>query len=163
MLRAVRFAAELDFQIEPEAFAAVKAGASKIRLISAERIRDELALVSEMVDCLAQGQAPPFGGLHDVRLTVRRAAIGAQLTIEQLLEVADTLTCTGNVYRYRMRLDERHQRLAALLASVQALISSRIGPDICRANAAPADVNESRPPRRSNSLTPIRPSRRPAW
>ena len=42
-------------------------------------------------------QSPPFGGLHDVRLLVRRAAIGAMLTAEQLLEVADTLNCTGNV------------------------------------------------------------------
>ena len=43
----------------------------------AERIRAELALVGEMVDALGQGLAPPFGGLHDVRLIVRRAAIGA--------------------------------------------------------------------------------------
>src|SRR4051794_27804028 len=76
-----------------------------------ERIRSELALVTEMVEALAQGQAPPFGGLHDIRLLVRRAAIGAQLTAEQLLEVADTLTCTGNMYRYRMRLDGRWKRL----------------------------------------------------
>ena len=81
---------ELARQLEPSA--------------DADAIRAELALVSEMVDALGQGQAPPFGGLHDVRLIVRRAAIGAQLTVEQLLEVADTLTCTGNMYRYRMRL-----------------------------------------------------------
>jgi DNA mismatch repair protein MutS2 len=85
----------------------------------AERIRAELALVDEMADALGQGLAPPFGGLHDVRLIVRRAAIGAQLTIEQLLEVADTLTCTGNIYRYRMRLGDRHERLADLLAPVE--------------------------------------------
>src|SRR5438067_86650 len=78
----------------------------------ADRIRVELSLVGEMVDALGQGMAPPFGGLHDVRMVVRRAAIGAQLTIEQLLEVADTLTCTGNIYRYRMRLGDRQQRLA---------------------------------------------------
>lgn len=42
LLRAVRFAAQLEFEIEKETFAAVKAGASKIREISAERIRDEL-------------------------------------------------------------------------------------------------------------------------
>lgn len=42
MLRAVRFAAQLGFEIEPETFAAIKIRASKIRLISAERIRDEL-------------------------------------------------------------------------------------------------------------------------
>src|SRR5579884_1005168 len=85
----------------------------------AERIRAELTLVGEMVDALGQGLSPPFGGLHDVRLIVRRAAIGAQLTIEQLLEVADTLTCTGNIYRYRMRLDDRHRHLIDLIAPVE--------------------------------------------
>ena len=42
LLRAVRFAAQLDFEIEPATFAALKANAAKIKLISAERIRDEL-------------------------------------------------------------------------------------------------------------------------
>jgi poly(A) polymerase len=42
LLRAVRFAAQLDFEIEPQTFAAVKRLAPKIKLISAERIRDEL-------------------------------------------------------------------------------------------------------------------------
>jgi poly(A) polymerase len=42
LLRAVRFAAQLGFEIEPETFAAVKKLAPKIELISAERIRDEL-------------------------------------------------------------------------------------------------------------------------
>jgi poly(A) polymerase len=42
LLRAVRFAAQLDFTIEPQTLAAVKRLASKIELISAERIRDEL-------------------------------------------------------------------------------------------------------------------------
>jgi DNA mismatch repair protein MutS2 len=87
----------------------------------ADRIRAELALVSEMADALGAALAPPFGGLHDVRLTVRRAAIGAQLTSEQLLEVADTLTCTGHVYRYRMRLPERYGRLIELLTPIEDL------------------------------------------
>lgn len=42
MLRAVRFAARLNFEIEPETFAAIRALAPKIKLISAERVRDEL-------------------------------------------------------------------------------------------------------------------------
>ena len=42
LLRAVRFAAQLGFEIEPGTFAAVQALAPRIRLISAERIRDEL-------------------------------------------------------------------------------------------------------------------------
>jgi poly(A) polymerase len=42
LLRAVRFAAQLGFEIEPGTFAAVRRLAPKIRLITAERIRDEL-------------------------------------------------------------------------------------------------------------------------
>ena len=42
MLRAVRFAAQLNFGIEPETFAAIKTLAPKIKIISAERVRDEL-------------------------------------------------------------------------------------------------------------------------
>jgi poly(A) polymerase len=42
LLRAVRFAAQLDFKIEPKTFAAIMALAPKMGLISAERIRDEL-------------------------------------------------------------------------------------------------------------------------
>ena len=42
LLRAVRFAAQLDFSIEAGTFAALKANAAKIKVISAERIREEL-------------------------------------------------------------------------------------------------------------------------
>jgi len=42
LFRAVRFAAQLDFQIEPATFAAVQQHAEKINRVSAERIRDEL-------------------------------------------------------------------------------------------------------------------------
>jgi poly(A) polymerase len=42
LLRTVRFAAQLGFEIEAETLAAVRELAAKIRLISAERVRDEL-------------------------------------------------------------------------------------------------------------------------
>jgi DNA mismatch repair protein MutS2 len=87
----------------------------------ADKVRAELALVTEMDEALGQGQSPPLGGLHDVRLLARRAAIGAMLTAEQLLELAETLGCTGNVFRYRMRLGSQFQRLATLLAPVEDL------------------------------------------
>src|SRR5438128_3268844 len=83
-----------------------------------ERVHAELALVDEMVEALGQGHAPPFGGLHDIRLTVRRAQIGAMLAAEQLLEIAETLACTGAMYRYRMRLDSRLTRLIELLTPI---------------------------------------------
>ena len=45
MLRAVRFAARLDFAIEPGTLEAVRAGAERIGEVSAERIRDELTMI----------------------------------------------------------------------------------------------------------------------
>ncbi|HZU39092.1 MAG TPA: DNA strand exchange inhibitor protein [Gemmataceae bacterium] len=85
----------------------------------ADKIRQELALVTETVEAIDQGETPPFAGLRDVRLLVRRAAIGAMLTAEQLLEVVDTLLCTGAMYRYRTRLSERFQGLIALLTPIE--------------------------------------------
>jgi DNA mismatch repair protein MutS2 len=84
-------------------------------------IRAELSLVTEMCTALGLGQAPPFAGLHDVRLLARRAAIGTMLTAEQLLEVGETLTCTGAIYRYRMRLAEHLAGLIELLAGIEDL------------------------------------------
>ncbi|MBY0370916.1 CCA tRNA nucleotidyltransferase [bacterium] len=45
LLRAVRFAVQLGFEIEPQTFAAVKALAPKIASVSAERTRDELTKI----------------------------------------------------------------------------------------------------------------------
>jgi DNA mismatch repair protein MutS2 len=84
-------------------------------------IRREIALVSEMVTALGLGQAPPFSGLHDVRLLARRAAIGTMLTAEQLLEVGETLACTGAIYRFRMRLAEHLSGLIDLLTGIEDL------------------------------------------
>ncbi len=84
-------------------------------------IRTVQELVTEMVLALSLDQAPPLGGLKDVRILARRAAIGSMLTSEQLLEVAATLTCTGDIYRYRMRLSERCQRLIAFVTPIEDL------------------------------------------
>ena len=45
MLRAVRFAARLSFEIEPATAEAIRAVADRIRLISPERVRAELAMI----------------------------------------------------------------------------------------------------------------------
>src|SRR5437764_602480 len=106
-------------------YAATSLGAELARRVEPSRdvgkVRTDLALVSEMVEALMANQAPPFGGVHDIRLLVRRAAIGTMLTAEQLLQVADTLTATGAFYRYRMRLDGRLARLIELLAPIEDL------------------------------------------
>ncbi|MCD4736032.1 MAG: CCA tRNA nucleotidyltransferase [Bacteroidales bacterium] len=42
MMRAIRFSTQLDFTIDPETFLALKKCASRIKIVSAERITDEL-------------------------------------------------------------------------------------------------------------------------
>ncbi|MFI2370200.1 CCA tRNA nucleotidyltransferase [Streptomyces sp. NPDC018833] len=42
MMRAARFAAQLDFEVAPEVVAAMRAMAQRIEIVSAERVRDEL-------------------------------------------------------------------------------------------------------------------------
>ena len=42
MLRAVRFTAALEYEIEPETFAAIRRLSNKVATVSAERVRDEL-------------------------------------------------------------------------------------------------------------------------
>ncbi|MEI6784904.1 MAG: CCA tRNA nucleotidyltransferase [Verrucomicrobiota bacterium] len=77
LLRAVRFAAQLDFRLEEETFAALKANAAKLPAISAERIRDELIKLFR----------PPHAarGLE----LLRQSGL-----LEQVLpEIAATITC----------------------------------------------------------------------
>jgi len=62
LLRAVRFAAQLDFEIEPQTFAAIQSRAPKIKLISAERIRDELLKLFAPNQNVAAGIPPAVEG-----------------------------------------------------------------------------------------------------
>jgi DNA mismatch repair protein MutS2 len=82
------------------------------------RIREQIAVVTEMTEALSTGLTPPLGGLSDVRMLLRRAAIGSTLTGVELVAIKGLLKCTGQVFRYRARLSERWQILQGLLSSV---------------------------------------------
>lgn len=98
LLRAVRFAAQLDFRIEPETLAAVQRHAPKIVSVSAERVREELTKL--------------FRAPHGRRgLDLLRES---GLLDRVLPEVAATVTCAqspdfhpeGSVYQHcRLMLD----------------------------------------------------------
>jgi len=99
LLRAVRFGAQLNFQVEARTMEAVKAQAAKIRGISPERIREELIKLF----------SPPHAA-HGLDL-LRESGL-----LEQVLpEVAATITCAqspdyhpeGTVFEH-LRLMLRH-------------------------------------------------------
>lgn len=82
-------------------------------------IRRQIAWTSEMVEALDAGVTPPLHGVHDIRLWVRRAALGTMLAAEQLVQIAETLQATGALYRYRMRLPPSCKGLMELLAGIE--------------------------------------------
>jgi tRNA nucleotidyltransferase/poly(A) polymerase len=88
LLRAVRFAARLGFEIEDQTFAAVRTHAAKIKLISAERIRDELVKLF----------APP-AGISNSKFKISEPARGLELLrdsglLEHVLpELTASITC----------------------------------------------------------------------
>lgn len=43
---------------------------------------------------------PPFGGIHDMRASVKRVDIGSILSIPELLKIGDVLRCSRNVKNY---------------------------------------------------------------
>ncbi len=105
LLRAVRFAAQLDFQIEPGTFAALKSNAARIKSISAERVRDELVKLFAAPPLGRAGSPPPAAdsqvgrGAHGVTRPSSNAARGLELLRESglldhiLPELAATITC----------------------------------------------------------------------
>lgn len=54
MMRAIRFATQLDFTIDPECYQAIARNAERIKIISVERIMDELNLII-MTPCPSRG------------------------------------------------------------------------------------------------------------
>ncbi len=96
LLRAVRFAAQLDFDVAPGTLAALRANAANISGVSAERVRDELLKLFR----------PPHAaaGLDWLRRS--------ELLLHVLPEIAATLTCTqspdyhpeGTVYNHLIKM-----------------------------------------------------------
>ncbi len=82
-------------------------------------IQKQITLVTEMTEALSAKQAPPLSGVSDIRLLIRRAAIGSSLTPNEFNQVKEVLAATGAAYRYRMRLDPRWNSLITLLARVE--------------------------------------------
>ena len=77
-------------------------------------IRDQLALTTEMAEALSSGLHPPFGGLHDIRPLVRRAAIQATLDADELAQTVETLRAIGNIGTWLARIAQEFPRLGEL-------------------------------------------------
>jgi poly(A) polymerase len=124
MLRAFRFAAQLDFQIAPEVLDSIERLREQLRTVSAERIRDEL---SKLLVGAAPGRALTLAdstGITDLFLPEL-----ASLKLEQ-----DPVHRHKDVFRHTLAVVERTPpvlvlRLAALLHDIGKPKTRRIGPE----------------------------------
>ncbi|MDR7556653.1 MAG: endonuclease MutS2 [Armatimonadota bacterium] len=85
-----------------------------------EEVRALLAQTAEAV-ALATEAEIPVRGARDVRAAAQRAAVGAVLEPEELLDVAQTLEVTRAVHQFLQRHHARAPRLAAEGARLQLL------------------------------------------
>lgn len=116
LLRAVRFAAQLDFEIEPATFTAIKKMARNIRAVSQERIRDELV---KMIMC----ENPEYGfnllqktGLLLEILPEMDEGVGVEQNLHHKYTVFEHLIKS---LQYAARYDyPLHVRLAALFHDI---------------------------------------------
>jgi DNA mismatch repair protein MutS2 len=81
-------------------------------------IHNRLALTTEMVEAMAAGLRPSFGGLHDVRALVRRSQQGSVLEAEELGQIVDTLRAIGHLDRWLSHVADRFPRLGGLRAGL---------------------------------------------
>ena len=81
-------------------------------------IHHRQSLTTEMVEALLAGVRPSFGGLHDIRLLVRRAQVGGMLESEELAETVETLRAIGDLDRWLARIGDQFPRLGGLRQSV---------------------------------------------
>ena len=96
LLRAVRFAAQLGFEIEDRTFAALQANAVKIQGISAERTRDELIKVFQ----------PPHAGrgLELLRASGLLAPVLPEIAATTLCEQSPDFHPEGTVFNHLRRM-----------------------------------------------------------
>jgi poly(A) polymerase len=123
MLRAARFAAQLDFTVAPEVVAAMREMADRLKIVSAERIRDELTKL-----LLAPNPHTGLGLLTDTGL--------AEYVLPELP-------------RLRLEIDEHHRHKDVyehtLTVLDQAIALEENGPDlVLRLAALMHDVGKPR-------------------
>lgn len=123
MLRAIRFAARLGFEIEPQTFAAIKTHAPKIKLISAERIRDELVKLFAPPEVVGQAPSLSCSAGFEPAESARPTEAGWKPALRDRLEGGPTPAARG------LELLHSSGLLEHLLPELAATVTCEQSPD----------------------------------
>ena len=102
MMRAIRFATQLDFNILPETFEAIKRNRNRIEIITKERINDELSKIMGLLEII-------FPSLHALKGVETKEGRGHKDNFFHTLQVVDNVA---------ERSDNEWLRWAALLHDI---------------------------------------------
>ena len=67
---------------------------------SYEEINETLKETGEAVNFTVKYNAPPFSAIHDIRTSLKHSEIASMLSIDELLDIADTLRGTMTLKKY---------------------------------------------------------------
>ncbi len=73
--------------------------------------QEKLAQTADAIHLSTRFGAPPFGGIEEISSALKRAKIGAPLSMKDLLNVARVLSAVRALVRYRENADEESTRL----------------------------------------------------
>lgn len=108
-------------------FAASRLGKEKIEQLRPASdlvvAQDALKATAEGADVLRLKGGAPFGGIRDLRPALKRAKIGATLSIGQLLDVAGTVASGRRLKRFLERASEEETLKIPILAARAAQIT----------------------------------------
>ncbi|MDR3378016.1 MAG: CCA tRNA nucleotidyltransferase [Verrucomicrobiae bacterium] len=136
MLRAVRFAARLNFDLEPATLAAIQSLAPKITAISAERVRDELIKLFALPDAAVPAEPVSLGPRgEDTRVPAARGLVllrDSGLLAHVLPELSTTIACEqtpdfhpeGSVFNHLRLMLEQMARSPSTLPASPAIAAS---------------------------------------
>ena len=122
LMRAVRFAAQLGFEIESATFAAVRALSPKIKGISAERVRDELVKLFKP-GVVGQASRLSGGGTNDISGDIHQRASHRTGETPVPLPKTDTIASRG------LELLHASGLLAEVLPEIAACVTCDQSPD----------------------------------
>ncbi len=110
-------------------------------------IKEAHADLDEMVQLLLEKAGIPFGPVHPMGTTVKKASIGSTLTPREILQVGDTLRTTRVLRRFFTESDTQREKFGRLFGFAEGLvIQSELEKDIEAAILSDQEISDNASP-----------------
>ncbi|MGB0717386.1 MAG: hypothetical protein ACPGXK_16025, partial [Phycisphaerae bacterium] len=98
-----------------------KNAASMTPTTKSKLVKQWLTQVREMIDVVDVHGYPPFGGVQDIRPSVRASSFPTPLEADALCDIASTLLSTGPIFRWMEKVADEVPSLSGLAERIMDL------------------------------------------